>query len=674
MKSIFAHLVISVFALICSVSLSSAAIYTISPNGITVREPAATTLAQASTAATLAGKTVYVSSAYTVTTSITWPADRKLEITKGGMLIFSGAGSITFADKSAFSAGSYQVFSGTAVTFGKGVVEKVNVLWFGAYNDGTNAATTTAAINAAIESIGAVGGIVRAPMGTYKVSPITGSGIVSGSANLGVNCVDVWIKRNNIIFEGDGWGTVFSPTNDTDSVINVSGTIPLYSSTTGPSGVVLRNFRVEGLNNAHYDSLEGGRGIQITEGSKDIEVTGVSANRMPMYGIHTLGTVTNVRIHHNSVDANILAGIGMSGSALGSRITDNTVTGPYTYTASTTGWGNTSGIEPEGDVMVSNNFIAYYGNGIQFGENNEDYFGIASNNYIRRVNNGINVLYFGPVNIVGNTIINAANDGIILSNSVYSVSGPTFNEFNRNNNISGNYFINNSLDIDVAASGTNISGNTSSYISSNNSTQTTLIITRPTAFVRATGDNISITGNIANSPHSGILYRFDKVMGAISSNNFTGTDQYGISLTGTDGYANQAGFVSILADTQTGASSVKKVFHANSLSAVIGAAGDEVRKIAPAASASPGWVAVANVSTVTTATVSSGTTITMVTTGVLAGDVIAIMQDNGAVFFSTVASVTDGTHLVTSDAVASTITSGKAVWTTRWKATAALAA
>lgn len=46
----------------------------------------------------------------------------------------------------------------------------LNVLDFGAYNDGTNATATTAAIQAAIDKLGLAGGVLYFPVGTYAIN------------------------------------------------------------------------------------------------------------------------------------------------------------------------------------------------------------------------------------------------------------------------------------------------------------------------------------------------------------------------------------------------------------------------------------------------------------------------------------------------------------------------
>lgn len=66
----------------------------LSPNGIHTTKA---TLAAAALAADVAGKTVVVTSPQTITTAITWPADRAIEFKKGGYLTLSGGGSFILA-------------------------------------------------------------------------------------------------------------------------------------------------------------------------------------------------------------------------------------------------------------------------------------------------------------------------------------------------------------------------------------------------------------------------------------------------------------------------------------------------------------------------------------------------------------------------------------------------
>lgn len=87
----------------------------LSPNGSYTKRP---DLATAATDPDAAGKTIHVTSLQVVTTSIVWPADRKLVIDKGGLLTISAGQTLTFADGASFEAGLYQVFAGDGDVIG----------------------------------------------------------------------------------------------------------------------------------------------------------------------------------------------------------------------------------------------------------------------------------------------------------------------------------------------------------------------------------------------------------------------------------------------------------------------------------------------------------------------------------------------------------------------------
>jgi len=101
-----------------------------------------TSLAAAAAAADAAGKTVVVTSATPVSSDLIWPADRALKVAKGGGITVANGKTLTVAGS--FSAGLYQVFSGTGrVAFASGAVTEVYPEWWGASDSSIQAAVNS---------------------------------------------------------------------------------------------------------------------------------------------------------------------------------------------------------------------------------------------------------------------------------------------------------------------------------------------------------------------------------------------------------------------------------------------------------------------------------------------------------------------------------------------------
>ena len=141
------------------------AILVFSPNGTHVAKP---TLEAARTSADCAGKTVVVTSALTAAQSditAAWPADRALEVKKGGSI----GNTLAFTVNSSFSAGLYQTFAGAGVvTFGASSVKEIHPQWWGAKGDGVN--DDTVAIQAAYTCAHISKQPLYIPSGVYKIS------------------------------------------------------------------------------------------------------------------------------------------------------------------------------------------------------------------------------------------------------------------------------------------------------------------------------------------------------------------------------------------------------------------------------------------------------------------------------------------------------------------------
>jgi len=103
---------------------------------------------------------------------------------------------------------------------------------------------------------------------------------------------------------------------------------------------------------------------------------------------------------------------------------------------------------------------------------------------------------------------------------------------------------------------------------------------------------------------------------------------------------------------------------------------DEVRNSAPAGAATPGWVCIFRFDTTLNGGEPSGETDMLVTasTGALDGDIIGVMQDDGSVKWTTIASGQGTTTLVLTAGLTDDAATGNAVYILRWKAKANLAA
>ena len=186
------------------------AILVFSPNGTYVTKP---TLEAARTSADCAGKTIVITSALTATQSnitAAWPADRALEVKKGGSI----ANTTAFTISGPFSAGLYQAFTGTGVvTLGAGSAKEFYPQWFGAKGDGIT--DNTAAYNLAVAAI-TTSGVKKTlvfPAGNYKFT----SGITLDISLMTIYC-------ENCVFD-------FSGITTASTAVTVTATIgDIYSN------------------------------------------------------------------------------------------------------------------------------------------------------------------------------------------------------------------------------------------------------------------------------------------------------------------------------------------------------------------------------------------------------------------------------------------------------------
>lgn len=127
MKKLF----LSILLLLSIAVNSQAAILILSPNGTMVTKP---TFTAAAAAADAVGKTIVVTSAYTIDT-VTVPSTVAVRFEQGGKLTVNDTKTLTI--NGPFSAGRQQCFAGTgSVVFSKLSIYEIPVCWFGAIGDG----------------------------------------------------------------------------------------------------------------------------------------------------------------------------------------------------------------------------------------------------------------------------------------------------------------------------------------------------------------------------------------------------------------------------------------------------------------------------------------------------------------------------------------------------------
>lgn len=130
---------------------ANAAIYVMQPDGT---KAAKTTLAAAATAADAAGKTVVVTSAYTISNNLTWPSDRALLFERGGRINVASSKAFNWNGGAPVGDPQYQLFGGSGTVTG---LSHGNTVWF---PDAQSAVT----------SLATSGGELVWTKGTYTVS------------------------------------------------------------------------------------------------------------------------------------------------------------------------------------------------------------------------------------------------------------------------------------------------------------------------------------------------------------------------------------------------------------------------------------------------------------------------------------------------------------------------
>jgi hypothetical protein len=112
----------------------------------------------------------------------------------------------------------------------------LNVLDYGAFNDGTNANATTAAIQAAIDDLGLAGGILYFPVGTYSIN----STITTPSNSFGITLLGSGLRTTFLKWTG-GASTMIFAHNGTDNFTMQA--FALENTGTGTIAVQLNSVR-----------------------------------------------------------------------------------------------------------------------------------------------------------------------------------------------------------------------------------------------------------------------------------------------------------------------------------------------------------------------------------------------------------------------------------------------
>lgn len=247
---------------VATASLSRAEILLQNPGGS--YSPLAS-ISAANTSAQVAGKTVIITSPYTISTDTVLRNDCTWKIEKGGLLTIASGKTLTFQNQPQIPDG-VQVFAGPGAVTG---LSYATIEMFGAVADGTT--DNAAAINAAVA---ASHNISTNLLGTIKVSsPI----VLTGATSV----------NDTIHFSGNGRGTIFAQSDNTKSVFQVGGFVDLHdlqAQNTGLAGKIIEqtnnlqrtsSFRNLFLGNCAYGFYASGY-FQYSTIFENIEISGYS--------------------------------------------------------------------------------------------------------------------------------------------------------------------------------------------------------------------------------------------------------------------------------------------------------------------------------------------------------------------------------------------------------------
>lgn len=348
-------------------------------------------------AADCMGKVGVISSPVTLTTAVTHKADRGLQITKGGLITTSGAGSLTFAPGATLDCGdgSYQVFGGTmavtglswatpdmfgisagavsyAISASKKVELRKGITYISAsiaYNDDITlfgGGTLKHVDNSLTPLISSSGGYI------YNIKDIT---IDGNQANQSVRFPTVLITGSVSVLMSDV--TVINGNGVSEATTDGRAAITFVEC----SNAIVRNCKVSGslfsglmykklngtVTNTYGNKIEGGTfssnggsGI-VTYFANDVTIDGITANSNGVStsssGISINGpnnkVVNCVSINNGSAGINVGHGVDSDLNASGSIVANNTCVNNI-YSGITV-LGDNSVIQSQ--VNITNNFV-----------------------------------------------------------------------------------------------------------------------------------------------------------------------------------------------------------------------------------------------------------------------------------------------------------------------------
>jgi len=236
------------------------AILVFSPNGTHVAKP---TLEAARTSADCAGKTVVVTSALTAAQSditAAWPADRALEVKKGGSI----ANTVAFTINGPFTAGLYQVFAGSGSVTG---LTEAQPEWFGAKGDGIT--DDAVAIDNALNAV--TNGTLYLSGKTYLVGTFSTRADVAGS---------MIAPKSGVSIVGTGDTSVIKAKAGLSPALSWSF---IYTKAELLTNCIFRDFKIDGgtnLNTSDYPATTN-RAIGSDAGGYNILIDNVTFTNMP---------------------------------------------------------------------------------------------------------------------------------------------------------------------------------------------------------------------------------------------------------------------------------------------------------------------------------------------------------------------------------------------------------